>query len=45
MTEQESFMIESALSFGFTIVDDNASVFQCTQEVLIELIKAYMEKR
>jgi hypothetical protein len=43
-SDHEGFIIESALHHGFTIVDDDATVFQCTEQALIDLVNAYMQR-
>ena len=40
-SEDGCFIIESALNHGFTIVDDDATVFRCTEDSLISLINGY----
>lgn len=40
MNEQECFMIEAALNYGFEITDDDATTFACTDKQIIELMKA-----
>lgn len=42
-TEKEYFIIEAALQLGFEIVDDDATVFQVTDEWIIEFAKRIKE--
>jgi hypothetical protein len=40
-SEDDNFILESALGHGFTIVDDDATVFQCSLGDLARLVNAY----
>ena len=42
MTEDQNFIIEAALFCGFEIVDDECTVFKCTDEVLLKFAEVML---
>lgn len=45
LNERESYLIEAALEHGFTMLNDEGTIFKATQEQIVSLLKSYQDTK